>query len=83
MIKYTNIFQEIPAESGPFDVNIDQRDELPDSGLPDVVEIIIAVDDDANISDLELLVCNEPGNVHGFFNSIKVSFYSFHIHLYN
>ena len=56
-------FQEIPAGSGPFDVNIDSGDDLPDSGLPDVVEIIISVDGDANISDLELHACNEPGNV--------------------
>ena len=58
-------FQVIPAGSGPFDVNIDSGDELLDTGLPNVVDITIKVTDDANISELDLHACNEPGNVDG------------------
>ena len=55
------MLMQIPADGG--EVDIGSGDELPDSGLPDVVEIIISVDEDANISDLDLHACNEPGNV--------------------
>lgn len=42
-------------------MEINCGDELPEFGLPNVVEIIIDVDGDSNISDLKLHACFKPG----------------------
>ena len=52
-----------PGPNGEVVINPDNED-FPDDGLPGVTEITISVDSPADISDVFLHACNEPGEIN-------------------